>query len=66
MAQQIKWTKISDIEDTVAVAHHSFPCTASMDVDPEIGEPILYVAGFARREAVKNAIKRAEKQDKRD
>jgi len=65
VAQQIKWTKISDIEDTVAVAHHSFPCTASMDVDPEIGEPILHVAGFAVREAVKNAIERAQKQERK-
>jgi len=63
VAQQIKWTKISDIEDTVAVAHHAFPCTASMDVDPEIGEPILHVAGFAIREAVKDAIKRAQKEE---
>ncbi len=59
VAQQIRWTKISDIEDTVAVAHHAFPCTASMDVDPEIGEPILHLAGFAIRKAVKDAIKRA-------
>lgn len=65
VAQQIKWTKISDIEDTVAVAHHSFPCTASMDVDPEIGEPILHVAGFAIREAVKIAIERAQKEDEK-
>ncbi len=61
VTQQIKWTKISDIEDTVAVAHHAFPCTASMDVDPEIGEPILHVAGYAIRNAVKDAIKRAQK-----
>jgi len=65
VAQQVKWTKTSDIEDTVAVAHHSFPCTASMDVDPEIGEPILHVAGFAVREAVKTAIEKAQKEEKR-
>ena len=63
VAQQIKWTRISDIEDTVAVAHHAFPCTASMDVDPEINEPILHVAGFAIRYAVKNAIERAQKKE---
>jgi len=61
VAQQIKWTKISDIEDTVAVAHHAFPCTASMDVDPEIGEPILHMAGYTIRKAVKTAIKLAQK-----
>ena len=59
VAQQIKWTRIADLEDTVAVAHHSFPCTASMDVDPEIGEPILHVAGYAIRGAVKEAVSRS-------
>ncbi len=63
VAQQIRWTKIADMEDTVAVAHHAFPCTASMDVDPEIGEPILHVAGYATREAVKSAIKRAQEKE---
>jgi hypothetical protein len=29
---------------------------ASMDVDPEIDEPILHVAGFKIREAVQTAI----------
>ncbi len=65
VAQQVKWTRISDIEDTVSVAHHAFPCNASMDVDPEIGEPILHVAGYAVREAVKNAIERAQKSERR-
>jgi hypothetical protein len=66
VAQQIKWTRIADLEDTVAVAHHSFPCTASMDVDPEVGEPILHVAGYAIREAVKKAVSRSlERKGKR-
>ncbi len=65
VAQQIKWTNISDIENNVAVAHHSFPCTASMDVDPEIGEPILHVAGYSIREAVKGAIKQAKSSEQK-
>jgi hypothetical protein len=62
VAQQVKWTRIADLKDTVAVAHHSFPCTASMDVDPEVGEPILHLAGYAVREAVKSAVERAERR----
>jgi len=58
VVQQIKKSRISQIEDTVAVAHHSYPCTASMDVDPEFDEPILHIAGYNVREAVKEAIKR--------
>ncbi|MGB9134317.1 MAG: DUF166 family protein [Candidatus Bathyarchaeia archaeon] len=61
VAQQIKWTRISNLEDAVAVAHHSFPCTASMDVDPEIGDPILHVAGYAIRKAVKQAVEKSLK-----
>jgi hypothetical protein len=61
VVQQIKKSRISQIEDTVAVAHHSYPCTASMDVDPEFNEPILHIAGYNIREAVKEAIKRGSK-----
>lgn len=45
--------------DVVAKAHHSYPCTATMAVDPEIGEPILHVGGYIIREEVEEAIKRA-------
>ena len=44
------------IRDVVAKAHHSYPCTATMAVDPEIEEPILHKAGFLIREAVENQL----------
>ena len=44
------------IREVVAKAHHSYPCTATMAVDPEIGEPILHKAGFLIREAVENQL----------
>ena len=56
-----KWTRIVGLDEAVAVAHHSFPCTASMDVDPQIGEPILHVAGYAIREAVREAVEKSLK-----
>jgi len=64
VVQQIKKSRISQIEDTVAVAHHSYPCTASMDVDPEFKEPILHIAGYNIREAVKDAIERGRERRK--
>lgn len=48
--------------DAIAKAHHSYPCTATMNVDPEMKEPILHVGGYIIREAVEKALKRAEKQ----
>jgi len=64
VVEKIKWSRISQIEDTVAVAHHAYPCTASMDIDPEFNEPILHVGGYNIRGAVKDAIERARKRRK--
>ena len=44
------------IRDVVAKAHHSYPCTSTMSVDPEIGEPILHKAGYLIREAVESQL----------
>ena len=44
------------IRDVVAKAHHSYPCTATMAVDPEIGEPVLHKAGYIIREAVEEQL----------
>ncbi len=42
--------------DAVAKAHHSYPCTATMSVDPEVNEPILHIGGFTIREEVEKAL----------
>ena len=48
------------IRDAVAKAHHSYPCTATMAVDPEINEPILHIGGYIIREEVEKAIRKAK------
>ena len=45
--------------DVVAKAHHSYPCTATMSVDPEVKEPILHLGGFIIREEVEKALRKA-------
>lgn len=47
--------------DAIAKAHHSYPCTATMSVDPEAKEPILHLGGFIIREAVEKALERNRK-----
>jgi hypothetical protein len=49
-------TKRDILYDAIAKAHHSYPCTATMNVDPEINEPILHLGGFTIREEVENAL----------
>lgn len=44
------------IRDVIARAHHSYPCTATMSADPEIGEPILHKAGYLIREAIEKQL----------
>jgi hypothetical protein len=48
--------KIRDLWNVVSEAHHSFPCTASMEKDPEYDETLLHVAGYIARHAVDMAI----------
>jgi len=52
-------TKTETLYDTVAKAHHSYPCTATMAVDPEAKEPILHIAGYIIRQQVEKALKQA-------
>jgi hypothetical protein len=52
-------TRREILYDAVAKAHHSYPCTATMNVDPEVKEPILHVGGYIIREEVEKALKKA-------
>ena len=47
------------LRDAVAKAHHSYPCTATMGVDPEEKEPILHMGGYIIREAVEKGLEKA-------
>ena len=55
-------TKKEALYDAIAKAHHSYPCTATMNTDPETKEPILHIGGFTIREEVEKALKKAQTQ----
>jgi hypothetical protein len=55
-------TKKEMLYDAIAKAHHSYPCTATMGVDPEAKEPILHLGGYIIREEVEKALKQAKTQ----
>jgi hypothetical protein len=54
-------TRKEVLYDTIAKAHHSYPCTATMGVDPEAKEPILHVGGYIIREEVEKALENSKK-----
>lgn len=51
-------TRRETLYDAIAKAHHSYPCTATMSVDPEVKEPILHIGGYIIREEVERALRR--------
>ncbi len=46
------------ISESVSRSHHSYPCTASMDMDREIGDTFLHRGGYIARESVLESVKR--------
>jgi hypothetical protein len=59
VAQKIRGHNITDREglfDTIAKAHHAYPCTGSMNVDRELGDALLHIAGYNARQAICNAV----------
>jgi hypothetical protein len=56
IAETIKNHSLIGLEERIALSHHSYPCTASMEDDPVLKEKILHKAGYMAREAVKRAI----------
>ncbi|WP_363321785.1 DUF166 family protein [Methanohalophilus sp.] len=63
VARKLSHSDVVDFEETVSKAHHAYPCTASMQHDPELGDTILHGAGYIIRESVSSAIKEAQKED---
>jgi hypothetical protein len=55
-----------DLRERISEAHHAYPCTASMDQDPELKDTILHKAGYIIREATEDAIERAERVEPKD
>ena len=52
--------------DAISKAHHSYPCTATMETDPETKEPILHIGGFTIREQVEKAIEKERARIKKE
>jgi hypothetical protein len=65
VAKKLGWTDVSDYKETISGAHHSYPCTASMDKDPQLGDTILHKAGYIIREAAEDAMECARKEKSR-
>jgi len=46
-----------ELYERISESHHSYPCTASMEKDHELGDTILHKAGYIIRAAVEEGMK---------
>jgi len=44
--------------EELAKAHHTYPCLASMSIDPELGDAILHKGQYIIRDAVREALEK--------
>jgi hypothetical protein len=55
----------SSLHQVVAKYWHSYPCTASMKMDYELGDTILHKGGFIHYQAVDEAVEEAVRESER-
>ncbi|WP_406660030.1 DUF166 family protein [Methanolobus sp. ZRKC3] len=58
VAKKLKWSDVKDYKETISSAHHSYPCTASMEKDAQLGDTILHEAGYIIRKSVEEAMEK--------
>ena len=56
VARKLRGTAVKEYKETVSSAHHAYPCTAGMEIDPQIGDTILHRAGYIIRNSVEDAL----------
>jgi hypothetical protein len=52
-----------DLRERISEAHHSYPCTGSMERDTELGDTVLHIGGYIIREAVEDALRKGKTID---
>ncbi len=65
VAKKLGWSDTPEYKETNSGAHHSYPCTATMDKDPQLGDTILHKAGCIIREAVEDGMESEKKEKSR-
>jgi len=60
VAQQLPGIKVEESVEQAGLFFHAHPCMASMDMDRELGDTILHIAGHLVKNAVKGALEKAD------
>lgn len=62
VAERLPGTDVSEAVEQTGLHFHAHPCMASMDMDVEIGDTILHIAGYLVKNAVQEALGQADDQ----
>jgi thymidylate synthase len=60
VAQRLPGIKVEESVEKAGLLFHAHPCMASMDMDRELGDTILHIAGHLVKNAVKEAVENAD------
>jgi hypothetical protein len=57
VAEKLRGAGVDEAEGIAGLAHHHYPCMASMGIDPQFNDTIMHVSGNFMREAVRAEIR---------
>jgi hypothetical protein len=57
VAEKLVGVKAKEATLQAGLFFHNYPCLASMQIDPEVGDTIMHIAGYIVRKAVAEALR---------
>jgi thymidylate synthase len=57
VAQKLTGLHVDEAEPEAGLAHHHFPCLASMGIDVDFGDTLLHISGNIMKESVADQVK---------
>jgi hypothetical protein len=56
VAEKLMGVSANDAEDVAGLAHHHFPCLATMGIDVDFGDTLLHISGNIMKESVAEQV----------
>jgi hypothetical protein len=57
VAQQLIGLSVNEAEEKAGLAHHHYPCLASMGIDSDFGDTLMHISGNIMRDKIGEQIK---------
>lgn len=57
VAQKLLGVSVDEAEYTAGMAHHHFPCLASMGIDADFGDTLMHISGYLLKDNIARQVK---------